>query len=294
MFDFLNEKGRQPPALPEGTVRRRYSIEGQVQGVGFRPFVYRLAVSLGLTGSVGNTSEGVRIEIQGPRGAVAAFRDRFPAELPPLARLTGLSFREIPLLPDETGFTIARSTGHRGHSVLISPDVGVCGDCLRDMRDPGNRRYRYPFTSCTNCGPRYTITRSIPYDRATTSMACFPLCPDCSREYTDPLDRRFDAQPIACPACGPRLWFLSCRDGVLPDVTACTEENSRDPIARAVAALLPAVPDIQNRCWITAFHPRHVDDARRVQHHNAAREISADETNRAFFLLGQQKAARRG
>lgn len=219
-------------------IRASLLARGQVQGVGFRPFVYRLAVSLGLTGSVGNTSEGVRIEIQGPRGAVAAFRDRFPAELPPLARLTGLSFREIPLLPDETGFTIARSTGHRGHSVLISPDVGVCGDCLRDMRDPGNRRYRYPFTSCTNCGPRYTITRSIPYDRATTSMACFPLCPDCSREYTDPLDRRFDAQPIACPACGPRLWFLSCRDGVLPEVTACTEENSRDPIARAVAALL--------------------------------------------------------
>ena len=168
-------------------IRASLLARGQVQGVGFRPFVYRLAVSLGLTGSVGNTSEGVRIEIQGPRGAVAAFRDRFPAELPPLARLTGLSFREIPLLPDETGFTIARSTGHRGHSVLISPDVGVCGDCLRDMRDPGNRRYRYPFTSCTNCGPRYTITRSIPYDRATTSMACFPLCPDCSREYTDPL-----------------------------------------------------------------------------------------------------------
>ena len=213
-------------------IRASLLARGQVQGVGFRPFVYRLAVSLGLTGSVGNTSEGVRIEIQGPRGAVAAFRDRFPAELPPLARLTGLSFREIPLLPDETGFTIARSTGHRGHSVLISPDVGVCGDCLRDMRDPGNRRYRYPFTSCTNCGPRYTITRSIPYDRATTSMACFPLCPDCSREYTDPLDRRFDAQPIACPACGPRLWFLSCRNGVLPEVTACTEENSRDPIAR--------------------------------------------------------------
>jgi len=219
-------------------IRASLLARGQVQGVGFRPFIYRLAKDLGLTGSVGNTSDGVRIEVQGPRPDVLAFRDRLPGELPPLARLTGLVFEEMPAVPGETEFTIVKSSGHRGHSVLISPDVGVCPDCLRDMRDPKDRRYRYPFTSCTNCGPRYTITRSIPYDRATTSMACFPLCPDCAREYTDPLDRRFDAQPIACPACGPRLWFAECPDGQISEATAPSPENMKEPMARCVKALL--------------------------------------------------------
>ena len=183
---------------------------GQVQGVGFRPFIYRLAVEGGLSGSVGNTSEGVRIEVQGDPAQVDAFAVRLRRELPPLARLTRLEVTELPPVDGETEFVIVASHGHAGHSVLVSPDVGICEDCLRDMRTPGDPRFGYAFTNCTNCGPRYTITRSIPYDRATTSMACFPFCPRCEAEYRDPLDRRFHAQPVACPQCGPRLWTTPC------------------------------------------------------------------------------------
>lgn len=188
------------------TVRCRHIVAGQVQGVGFRPFVYRLAQGLGLGGSVRNTPEGVVIEVEGTPEAVAAFDRRLPAELPPLARLTRHASR--PLAPcGETVFRIEASAPGSGHDVLISPDVATCPDCLADMADPTNRRYRYPFTNCTNCGPRYTITRAIPYDRATTSMACFPLCPDCAAEYADPANRRFHAEPVACPVCGPRVWL---------------------------------------------------------------------------------------
>lgn len=190
------------------TVRRAFVASGQVQGVGFRPFVYRLAHEGGLTGTVGNTSEGVRMEVQGAEKEVRRFGQRLQAELPPLARLTGLKEEDLPTVQQEDAFAIVQSSGHAGHSVLVSPDVGVCADCLADMADPQNPRYNYPFTNCTNCGPRYTITRSIPYDRAVTSMSCFPLCPRCSAEYADPADRRFHAQPVACPVCGPMLWFV--------------------------------------------------------------------------------------
>ena len=173
--------------------RHGYIIGGQVQGVGFRPFVYRAATRLRLTGHVGNTSDGVRVEVQGTDEALAAFAHALEHELPPLARITSLRREELPLADGEAAFAIAHSEGHHGHAVLVSPDVATCGNCLADMRDPANRRYRYPFTNCTDCGPRYTITHSIPYDRATTSMSCFPLCPDCAAEYNDPLDRRFHA-----------------------------------------------------------------------------------------------------
>ena len=224
---------------------------GQVQGVGFRPFIYRLAVEGGLSGSVGNTSDGVRIEVQGPPEQVDAFAVRLRRELPPLARLTRLEITELPPVDGETEFVIVASHGHAGHSVLVSPDVGICEDCLRDMHTPGNPRFGYAFTNCTNCGPRYTITRSIPYDRATTSMACFPFCPRCEAEYRDPLDRRFHAQPVACPQCGPRLWLvdnpLLPPGGTLPPDSAPanwpgpetlpSEASMRDAVARAAALL---------------------------------------------------------
>lgn len=192
-------------------IRCRCLVGGQVQGVGFRPFVYRLAVEEGLSGQVGNTSDGVCLELQGEAAAVERFLRRLPEELPPLARLARLERTDLPPDPALSGtpFQIVQSTGRSGHSVLVSPDMGICADCLRDMRDPRNPRFGYAFTNCTNCGPRYTITRSIPYDRATTSMACFPLCPRCAAEYGDPLDRRFHAQPVACPECGPRLWLVT-------------------------------------------------------------------------------------
>lgn len=206
------------PAVPDQRplLRRRLIVTGAVQGVGFRPFVYRLACGLGLAGTVRNSPEGVVVEVQGPAATVEEFSARFPAELPPLARIVSLETQDILVKlgaePGAEGFHILESTAGAGHSVLISPDTATCAACLADMADPGNRRFRYAFTNCTDCGPRYTITRSIPYDRPATSMACFPLCPECAAEYHDPLDRRFHAQPNACPACGPRLW-LADRDG---------------------------------------------------------------------------------
>ncbi len=196
----------------KGPVRLKLVVAGQVQGVGFRPFVYRLAHEIGLTGTVGNTSEGVRIEVQGEKAAAMLFEKRLKDELPPLAHITGLKSGTIAPIPAEAGFVILESEGHQGHHVLVSPDVGICADCLADMHDAENARHRYPFTNCTNCGPRYTITRSIPYDRAVTSMACFPMCPACEAEYKNPLDRRFHAQPIACPVCGPRLWYVEAHE----------------------------------------------------------------------------------
>ena len=218
-------------------VRRAFVASGQVQGVGFRPFVYRLAAEGGLTGTVGNTSEGVRMEMQGAEAEVQRFGCRLRAELPPLARLTGVEEYDLPILEDETSFRIVSSSGQAGHSVLVSPDMGVCADCLADMDDPANPRYQYAFTNCTNCGPRYTITRSIPYDRAVTSMSCFPLCPQCGAEYADPADRRFHAQPVACPKCGPRLWFVDAAAASRGNTTP-TAENQHQALEQAVQTLL--------------------------------------------------------
>ena len=190
------------------TARHIYIVTGQVQGVGFRPFIYREASKLGLTGSVGNTPEGVRIEVQGEEEALSLFAS-FPERVPPLARIASLTRSDASPLPEENAFRIRTTNAgtHRGHSVLVSPDVAPCDACLADMAQKGNRRFGYAFTNCTNCGPRYTITRSIPYDRPVTSMACFPLCAPCAEEYHDPADRRFHAQPNACPDCGPVLWL---------------------------------------------------------------------------------------
>lgn len=184
-----------------------FIITGQVQGVGFRPFVYRLAAEEVLTGFVLNDSKGVRIEIQGSEDRLKSFSLRLRDELPPLAAIVSLEWENMPVVEAEERFVIQASRSGAGHSVLISPDVATCPDCLQDIFAPKNRRYGYAFTNCTNCGPRFTITARIPYDRPSTSMACFPLCTDCRLEYEDPLDRRFHAQPNACPVCGPRLWL---------------------------------------------------------------------------------------
>ncbi len=220
-----------------GIIRCSLLVQGQVQGVGFRPFVYRLAHDLSLTGSVGNTSEGVVIEIQGAREHVQEFPHLLKENLPPLARLTNLTVTPMPCADGEENFTIVMSHGHHGHNVLISPDVGLCADCERDMHEKGNRRYSYAFTNCTNCGPRYTITHSIPYDRAVTSMACFPMCPECAKEYTDPLNRRFHAQPIACPVCGPKLWLVSHADA-MEGRTKPSKENIAQAVDHACQSLL--------------------------------------------------------
>lgn len=195
--------------MPDDLVRRKFTVSGQVQGVGFRPFVYRIAADHALTGTVSNTAAGVFIEVQGLAASVDGFGHDLAHKLPPLARVVSCTREDIPVAHGEEGFRIVASgDGGAGHEVLISADVATCDDCLADMDDPANRRHLYPFTNCTNCGPRYTITRFIPYDRDKTSMACFPLCPECAAEYENPLDRRFHAQPNACPACGPRVWYV--------------------------------------------------------------------------------------
>lgn len=179
----------------------RVRVRGAVQGVGFRPFIYRLAREYQLTGWVRNDGDGVLAEVQGAEAE--AFLDALQHGGPPLARVDRLEAARISARP-HTGFRIV-STAGGPVATAVSTDAAVCEDCLADLFDPSNRYYRYPFVSCTNCGPRYTITHRLPYDRPQTSMAGFPLCRDCAAEYADPMNRRFHAQPIACPACGPRL-----------------------------------------------------------------------------------------
>lgn len=183
-------------------------IQGVVQGVGFRPFVYNLAIAHHLTGWVRNTSQGVEIQANGDPKNLAAFLQAIQSQHPPLARIDHLASEAIEPT-DHRSFTILTSQPQPGDFVPISPDISICEDCRRELFDPSDRRFRYPFINCTNCGPRFTIIQDIPYDRPLTTMANFPMCPDCQREYDDPANRRFHAQPVACPVCGPRLVFHS-------------------------------------------------------------------------------------
>jgi hydrogenase maturation protein HypF len=182
----------------------KVTIRGVVQGVGFRPFVYNLAERFGLSGWVLNNSAGVEIQAQGSREAVEAFVCALCDEAPPLSHIESLETQEAPIQSYDH-FEIRHSERQEGRYQLISPDMATCPDCLRELLDPDDRRYRYPFINCTNCGPRFTIIADIPYDRPSTTMRAFVMCPDCQREYDDPRDRRFHAQPNACPVCGPEL-----------------------------------------------------------------------------------------
>jgi hydrogenase maturation protein HypF len=196
--------GSDPRAAPEELSRLRVEIHGAVQGVGFRPFVYRLAAELGLLGWVINDTEGVFIEVEGAEAALARFLDRLPAEAPPRAIVQSLSSSWLPLV-GYAQFEIRHSANTGAKTALILPDVATCPDCLAELRDPNDRRHRYPFTNCTNCGPRFSIIEALPYDRPNTTMRRFTMCPACQAEYDSPWDRRFHAQPNACPVCGPRL-----------------------------------------------------------------------------------------
>ena len=187
--------------------RRHYNVTGIVQGVGFRPFVYRLAHELALSGWVRNSPAGVEIELQGMDDALAAFERALSCNTPPLAVISSVTDNDIPATK-ETIFSILPSSGGEP-DIQIAPDSALCPDCLQELFDPADRRYRYPFITCTNCGPRYSIITGTPYDRPKTTMAGFPLCPECLTEYKNPLDRRFHAQPIACHACGPHATLLS-------------------------------------------------------------------------------------
>jgi hydrogenase maturation protein HypF len=210
-------------------------VRGTVQGVGFRPYVYRLAGELGLAGFVLNDAQGVVAEVEGDVAGVRAFLARLGPEAPPLAVVEDVCFEER-AVRGEAGFTIRKSPHGDVPDAPVAPDTSVCADCLRELRDPADRRYRYPFINCTNCGPRFTIVRGVPYDRPLTTMAGFAMCRACRAEYEDPGDRRFHAQPNACPACGPSVTLVA------PDAPAgpagpAPARAPIDPVAAAAAAL---------------------------------------------------------
>ncbi len=213
----------------QATRRRvRARVSGTVQGVGFRPFVYRLANELRLDGWVLNDSRGVLVEAEGEPAAVAALLERLASEAPPLARVEEVRPEELEP-SGEAGFAIVRSEAGGEPAAPVAPDSATCEECLAELFDPADRRHRYPFVNCTNCGPRFTIVRGVPYDRPLTTMAGFAMCAECRAEYEDPLDRRFHAQPNACPACGPRARLLG-REGEELD-------GGGDAVAAAAAAL---------------------------------------------------------
>jgi len=245
-------------------LRRGVVVCGVVQGVGFRPFVYKLAHEEGLAGFIGNDTDGVTIEVEGPGQRVEAFLARLRTEAPPLARIDRVYVRELASKGDK-GFRIVASEVLGRVSTGIPADAATCPDCLRELLDPSDRRYRYPFLNCTNCGPRFTITRRIPYDRSQTSMARFPMCAACQREYDDPLNRRFHAQPNACWDCGPQLTLLDADGSAIA---------AADPVAATIARLL--VGEIVAVKGIGGFH------------------LSVDATNEAAVLRLRERKHRYG
>jgi hydrogenase maturation protein HypF len=204
------------------------TVRGVVQGVGFRPFVHRIAERCGLAGWVTNTPGSVIVHVEGDAASLARFRALLREEIPATARVRRLSVRTTPA-SEVRGFAIRASRTDGIALSTIPPDIATCPACIQELSDPGNRRFRYPFTNCTNCGPRFTIVSSLPYDRARTSMTAFPMCPACRREYEDPVDRRFHAEPNACPACGPRLSLRDAAGAPLP---------ASDPVEGAAEALV--------------------------------------------------------
>ena len=216
----MNHSGSSGKIFSEVTIttpgaisQRKLKVTGIVQGVGFRPFIYRLAQDHRLAGWVCNTSSGVEIQVEGAAPAVDSFVRRLSADAPSLARIDAIL--QVDAEPwGREGFCILESQNLAGTEALIPADVSTCGDCFREIMDPGDRRFHYPFTNCTNCGPRFTIIRQVPYDRPQTTMAAFTMCPECRAEYENPEDRRFHAEPMACPRCGPWLW-LEEREAVI-------------------------------------------------------------------------------
>ena len=204
--------------------RLKINIEGLVQGVGFRPFVYRTAYKCGLHGFVLNNTAGVEVEVEGQQDSVYKFIDLIKEECPPLASITGITSVEMPV-NNYSKFEIRKSSAKEGSRTLISPDVSVCGDCVNELFDKTNRRFRYPFITCLNCGPRYTAIFDIPYDRESTTMNVFTMCPECRAEYENPNDRRFHSQTNACSQCGPRVFLTDCSGKTV-------EEN--EPLEKAV------------------------------------------------------------
>jgi hydrogenase maturation protein HypF len=266
MSDFSMDEthATEAPTDVAAPVRRSVLVCGVVQGVGFRPTVYRLAKEEALAGFIGNDTDGVTIEVEGPLSRVEAFLARLRTEAPPLSRIDSIVVSEA-AVTGETGFRIVASEVLGRVSTGIPADAATCPDCLRELLDPSDRRYRYAFLNCTNCGPRFTITRRIPYDRPQTSMARFPMCPACQAEYDDPLNRRFHAQPNACWDCGPRVSLVGAEGA---------EIAVDDPVTAAIDRLLAG--EIMAIKGIGGFH------------------LSVDATNEAAVMRLRQRKHRYG
>ena len=232
---------------------RLIHVFGTVQGVGFRPFVYRLAGELGLHGWVQNRSGDVLIQVEGPPDSIARFVELLTAELPPLARIDRLDQAEVPP-SGATVFSILASEGSGGHQP-VSPDAALCAACRSELLDPSDPRYRYPFINCTDCGPRYTIIEQVPYDRVHTTMSGFPMCDYCAGQYQDPADRRFHAQPVACPVCGPSIWYeegssapVLGTDEALRSAASCCSAVTCWQSRALAASIWPWMPRMIRRC----------------------------------------------
>jgi hydrogenase maturation protein HypF len=244
-------------AAPE---RRRVTVRGVVQGVGFRPFVYGLAGELGLSGHVTNTGEGVVAEVEGAPSAVAAFCTRIAAEAPPLAVVQDVRHEPVAVRGGD-GFAILPSRAGGPRRTLVAPDTATCADCLAELCDPADRRYRHPFITCTHCGPRFTITTGLPYDRANTTMAGFAMCARCAREYADPADRRFHAQPVSCHDCGPRLRLVLPPGGPLTPLTDEPVAAARELLASGAILAVKGIGGYHLAC--DAANARAVRELRR-------------------------------
>lgn len=227
------------PKVSAAIVRRHFSIRGIVQGVGFRPFVYNLARRLELAGYILNSASGVTIELEGEAPAIDQFLTTLKCSPPPLAQITDIAFQDLAVSGDP-GFSIRESRDQSQAFALVSPDVATCDECWHDFRDPSNRRFGYPFTNCTNCGPRYTIIQDVPYDRPHTTMAPFRMCALCQAEYDDPSNRRFHAQPNACPVCGPNVVLVQRGSAMPPSSAFEVSASASLAVFRQVRALLQA------------------------------------------------------
>lgn len=248
----------ESPPAPAGTTHRlRIEIHGAVQGVGFRPFVYRLASELQLSGWVLNDTRGVFIEVEGPHPDLLAFVQRLPVEHPPAALIHTLTTAWLPANGD-SGFTIRHSEDRGAPTALVLPDLGTCPDCLAEVFAAGDRRHTYPFTNCTNCGPRFTIVEALPYDRPNTTMRRFTMCPACQTEYEDPHNRRFHAQPNACPVCGPQLALWQATVTAAPDAVSAARVEianlATGPAALTAAAAALAAGQIVAVKGLGGFH----------------------------------------
>jgi len=262
------------------TERWKISVSGIVQGVGFRPFVYRLAKERFLTGFVANTSEGVAIEAQGQIAQLDDFLAALRREAPPLAQVGEIVAVPIPL-SDDGEFVLLHSIAFGPVSTLISPDVAVCDACLAEFFSPSGRRFRYPFINCTNCGPRYTIVERIPYDRPQTTMRGFTMCVSCQREYDDPADRRFHAQPNCCPDCGPQLALVAA-DGRL---AGQRDEALRETLLRLATGEIVAIKGVGG------FHL--AVDAANAQAVSCLRQRKGREAKPLAVMVADLSAARK-